>query len=93
MWYNIDVLKNGTKRPIFKIKSLIKKMAKLNIADTVALILVIVGALNWGLIGVADFNLVTTIFGVGTVLSKIVYILVGLAAVYTAVIFAKLERK
>jgi uncharacterized protein len=45
----------------------------------IAFILVVVGALNWGLIGVADFNLVAVIFGDGGV-SRVVYTLVGLAA-------------
>lgn len=39
----------------------------------------IVGAINWGLIGLFDFNLVTTIFGLDTLLSRIVYILVGIS--------------
>ena len=58
-------------------------MAVRNPVDLVALILVIVGGLNWGLIGLLDFNLVDAIFGVGSTLSRIVYILVGLAALYT----------
>lgn len=46
----------------------------------VTFLLLVVGGLNWLLVGVADFNLVTTIFGAGTV-TKVVYILVGLSAV------------
>ena len=42
-------------------------------------ILVIVGALNWGLIGFFEFNLVDTIFGVGSMVSRVIYALVGLA--------------
>jgi uncharacterized protein len=51
--------------------------------DAVTGILVIVGALNWGLIGTAQFNLVAALFGQG-VLASIVYTLVGIAAVYQA---------
>lgn len=47
----------------------------------VTFLLLIVGGLNWLLIGVADFNLVTTLFGDST-LTKVVYILVGFSAVY-----------
>jgi uncharacterized membrane protein YuzA (DUF378 family) len=50
------------------------------ILHMVTFILLVVGGLNWLLIGVADFNLVTTIFGEGNV-TKAVYILVGLSAV------------
>lgn len=46
----------------------------------VTFLLLVVGGLNWLLIGVADFNLVTTIFGEGNI-TKAVYILVGLSAV------------
>lgn len=51
--------------------------------DIFALILVIVGALNWGLIGLFNFDLVATIFGGQTALfSRIIYSLVGLAGLY-----------
>ncbi len=52
----------------------------------IAYILVIVGGLNWGLVGAFNFNLVDAIFGMGTI-SMLVYILVGLSSVY--LIFAK----
>ena len=52
--------------------------------DILAMVLVIVGALNWGLVGAANFNLVTAIFG-QTALASIVYSLVGLAALYQIV--------
>jgi uncharacterized membrane protein YuzA (DUF378 family) len=58
-------------------------MAVRNPVDLIALILVIVGGLNWGLIGLFNFDLVAAIFGAGSALSRIVYILVGLAALYT----------
>lgn len=51
------------------------------IIDIIAMILVIVGGLNWGLVGALDFNLVTTLFGPGLI-ANIIYILVGLAAIY-----------
>lgn len=47
----------------------------------IALIFTIIGALNWGLIGLLDFNLVTTIFGVDSALTSIVYIIVGIAGI------------
>lgn len=52
--------------------------------DTTALILVIIGALNWGLVALFEFDLVATIFGSSTaILSKIVYGLIALAGLYT----------
>lgn len=49
-----------------------------------ALILTIIGALNWGLVGFCDFNLVGFIFGDLTILSKIVYMLVGISGAIVA---------
>lgn len=54
---------------------------KMTTMDTVAMLLVVIGAINWGLVGLLDMNLVESIFG-GMGLAKIVYILVGAAGVY-----------
>lgn len=52
----------------------------------VALVLIIVGAINWGLIGIFDFNLVTFLFdGISPVISKIVYIIVGIAGLVSVI--------
>jgi len=56
-------------------------MAK-NALDWIALILLIIGGLNWGLVGIWGLDLVAELFGTGVV-AKIVYDLVGLAALYT----------
>ncbi len=55
----------------------------MKILNTIALILVIVGGVNWGLVGAFDLDLVATLFGADTALSNIVYILVGVAAIYS----------
>ena len=68
-------------------------MNKLNVLDWVALVLVIVGGLNWALVGLFSFDLVATIFGDMSVLSRIVYVLVGLSAVYVLVSLSKLAKK
>ncbi len=54
---------------------------KMNTVDWVAWLAVVIGALNWGLIGVANLNLVERLFGSST-LSQVVYILVGLGGLY-----------
>jgi len=66
---------------------------KLNVIDWIAMVLVIVGGLNWGLVGLANFDLVATLFGAMSVLSRVVYVLVGLSAIYVAVISMKMEKK
>ena len=52
--------------------------------DITAAILLVIGGLNWGLVGAANFDLVATIFGEMTVPSRLVYVLVGVAALYQA---------
>lgn len=65
--------------------------------DVIATILLVVGGLNWGLVGAARFDLVATIFGMHfgetSMLSSAVYLLVGLAALYQAVSFKSIQRR
>lgn len=61
----------------------------MKILDSTSLVLVIIGAINWGLIGFFQFNLVSTLFGDMTAFSRIVYALVGIAGLYSLSFFAK----
>jgi uncharacterized membrane protein YuzA (DUF378 family) len=61
--------------------------------DSIVALLLIVGGLNWGLVGVFNFDLVATIFGAGSVLSRIVYIVVGLCAIYWLVEWGAIRRR
>lgn len=54
----------------------------MKIIDKIALALVIIGAINWGLIGIFNFNLVDTIFGTMSIISRIIYILVGISGLW-----------
>lgn len=54
----------------------------MKIIGIIAAILVIVGAINWGLVGIFDLDLVSSIFGDMSMLSRIVYVLVGLGGIY-----------
>ena len=56
-------------------------MYKLNVIDKLSFICVLVGALNWGLLGLLNFNLVSAIFGSVPFLARIIYILIGVSAV------------
>ncbi len=61
--------------------------------DVVAAVLLVVGGLNWGLVGVLHFDLVAAIFGDMSALSRIVYALVGLAALYQTASFKAIQRR
>ncbi|MBU3144128.1 DUF378 domain-containing protein [Clostridium sp. CF012] len=51
--------------------------------DITALVLVIIGAVNWGLIGFFRFDLVSSLFGTGTAFTRIIFALVGIAGLYS----------
>ena len=54
----------------------------MKVIDKIALVLIIIGALNWGLIAIFNFDLVAAIFGDMTILSRIVYGLVGVSGLW-----------
>lgn len=54
----------------------------MKVIDTIALILIIIGAINWGLVGIFNFNLVEAIFGGLSVITRIIYILVGISGLW-----------
>ena len=77
---------------MIKIKNNSKEVLYMKVLKIIAIVLVIVGGLNWGLVGLFNFDLVAAIFGAMSSLSKIVYSLVGLAAIYIIVISKSLLK-
>lgn len=68
-------------------------MTKLGAFDWIALILLVVGGLNWLLVGLFGFDLVAAIFGDMSIVARIIYVIVGLCAIYLLIISAKLGKK
>jgi uncharacterized protein len=68
----------------------VEEVNQVKALNTIVLILVIVGGLNWGLVGVADVDLVASIFGDGSTAARVVYTLVGLAALWAISFFGLL---
>lgn len=64
----------------------------MKILNWAALIVLIIGGLNWGLVGIARFDLIFLILGPMTAATRTVYLLVGISAVYIAVISKKLIK-
>ena len=58
-----------------------------NALDWISLVLMIIGGLNWGLVGLMDLDVVATLFGSGSTISRAVYVLVGLAALWGLALF------
>jgi uncharacterized membrane protein YuzA (DUF378 family) len=61
--------------------------------DRIALILLIIGGLNWGLVGAFEVNLVTVLFGPSSTLSRIIYILIGIAGLYAIYMLARVAAR
>lgn len=58
----------------------------MKVVNVIALILIIIGGLNWGLVGFFDYNLVDAIFGDESAASRVVYAVVGVAALYKLIV-------
>lgn len=63
----------------------------MKILNCIVLTLVIVGALNWLLVGLFQFNLVDYLFGVSSILSRIIYSLVGIAGLWSFAFYGKIK--
>lgn len=66
---------------------------KRNWLDVLALILIIIGGLNWGLVGFFKFDLVSFIFGDMSIITRIIFAIVGIAAIYSVILFWKLNTE
>ena len=64
-----------------------------NWLDIVAIILIIIGAINWGLIGFFRFDLIASLFGQLSAISRIIYAIVGIAGIYSLILFWKLKTE
>ncbi len=61
--------------------------------DVIVAILLVVGGLNWGLVGFFNFDLVGSIFGDMSMLSRLVYVLVGVGAIYQAIQWKAIQKR
>ncbi len=64
----------------------------MKLLNTVAFVLLVIGGINWGLIGLLDLNIVARLLGAGTTAANIVYILVGLSALYSITFFHRVKN-
>ena len=68
-------------------------MSNLNALDWIVIVLVIIGGLNWGLVGFFNFDLIAAIFGSVMVIARILYALIGLAGLYLIFISGSFAKK
>ena len=63
----------------------------MKIFNSIILTFIIIGALNWLLVGLFEFNLVDSIFGVSSVLSRIIYIIVGICGLWALTFYKRID--
>ena len=64
-----------------------------NWLDVVCLILIFIGAINWGLVGFFNLDLISVIFGNMSMISRIIFAVVGISGIYSLVLFWKLKSE
>jgi uncharacterized membrane protein YuzA (DUF378 family) len=69
------------------------RIRRLTMLERAALALLIIGGLNWALVGLFEFNLVSALFGPMSPLSRVVYVAVGVAAIYAIYLITRLKTR
>lgn len=67
--------------------------SRMSALDWIAMALMIVGGINWGLVGLFDFNLVAALFGDQSLITRIIYLAVGISALYSIYLASKMARE
>jgi hypothetical protein len=68
-------------------------MKNQHLVDLIAVILLVIGGLNWGLVGLFSWDVISSIFGEMSALTRVIYVLIGLSAVYRIAMWAKARAK
>ncbi len=63
----------------------------MKVIDYIVLVLVVVGTINWGLVGILNFDLVRVLFGDMTILSRIIYTIIGISGIYSLSYFGRIK--
>ena len=74
-------------------RSSVGSSSKMSAVDWIAMALLIVGGLNWAMVGLFGVDVVASLFGVQSPISRLVYVLVGLSALYSIYLSTKMARK
>ncbi|MDU2671165.1 MAG: DUF378 domain-containing protein [Clostridium sp.] len=64
----------------------------MKLLDNIVLTLIILGSINWGLIGIFEFDLISNIFGYMSVFSRIIYSIIGISGLYAISFFIKNKK-
>lgn len=67
-------------------------MYKLSLLDKISVVLVLIGAINWGIIGLFNYDVIAAIFQNGSLISRIIYTLVGLCGIIVIITIFKMKK-
>ncbi len=70
-----------------------QKTSRISTADWIAMALMIVGGINWGLVGLFNFDLIAFLFGEQSLISRLIYVAVGMAALYALYLGSKMANE
>jgi uncharacterized membrane protein YuzA (DUF378 family) len=68
-------------------------MKNQHLVDLIAVILLVIGGLNWGLVGLFNLDVIASIFGEMSTITRVIYVLIGLSAVYRIALWVKARAK
>jgi uncharacterized membrane protein YuzA (DUF378 family) len=66
---------------------------RMTAADWIPMLLLIIGGINWALVGLFEFDLVAALFGEMSMISRVIYVVVGLSALYSLYLSSKMSSK
>lgn len=67
-------------------------MYKLNLLDKISIIIVLIGAINWGIVGLFNYDFIASIFQSGSLISRIIYTLIGLCGIIVIITIIKIKK-
>ncbi len=70
-----------------------KNFSYMKTIDLIAAIFLFAGGINWGLVAIFDFNMVTWLFGGMNILTRVVYLLIAISAIYDALMWKSIQRR
>lgn len=76
-----------------KLRDTIPRGPIMKLLDVIAAVILVVGGLNWGLVGFFNVDLVASLFGAGAILTRIIYCMVGLCALYDAIFVRSIQKR
>lgn len=68
-------------------------MYKFSLLDKISFILVVIGSVDWGLVGLFNFDIISTLFGSAMIIARIIYILVGVAGIDMLLVIIRIKQQ